>query len=101
MSETKSEAREFWITGLNDYDKIIFDQDDIKTFKSDFNADGRYIHVVEYSAYEVLKMKHERVLQMLEIAETALEVYAMTNKTFPDYGAVARNALAQIQGMKK
>lgn len=39
--------REFWITGIDDYDKIIFTEDDVKKFRSDFNSDGQFIHVRE------------------------------------------------------
>lgn len=37
---------------------------------------------------------------LLADAEKALEVYAMTNETFPEYGDVARETLARIRGKK-
>lgn len=33
----------------------------------------------------------------LELAVNALEVYAMTNDTFPEYGTVAKETLAKIK----
>lgn len=35
--------------------------------------------------------------EKLRIATTALEVYAMTNETFPEYGTVAKEALEKIK----
>lgn len=122
MTDPK-QPKEFWITGLNDYDKIIFDQYDVKTFKPDFNADGRYVHVIEYSAYEDLKelyeelareytgikTKHERVLQALEIAKKQLEgcrgamAYAYEDHCDQYYLNVAENiieTIAQIESLK-
>jgi hypothetical protein len=45
--------------------------------------------------------KHESVLkQKLHKAVVALETYAMTNDVFPEYGNVAREALAEFEKLK-
>lgn len=65
-----SKPRQFWIAGLNDYEKIIFDQDEVKTFKHHFNFDGRYIHVIEFSAYQ-------SAIEELKAAKEALDTCYM------------------------
>lgn len=89
MSDTKSEASDF-VPEFHDREgemKRLLDA-------------TRGLSLIYLNELEELKTKHERVLQMLEIAKTALEVYAMTDKTFPEYGTVARDVLAQIESLK-
>lgn len=56
-----------------------------------------------FDKYQDLKAKHERVLQMLEIAEKALEKisYWGVDPTSTAIAAVSEKALDQIKGLKK
>lgn len=81
MSDTKSEAREFWInTELHEWEVDI---EPMKPRYSD-NMD-LIVHVIEMSSYQDLKAKHERVLQMLEVAEKALKQIAGPRKKDGSY----------------
>lgn len=54
--------------------------------------------------HELEDMNHELMTENLKLradldmAKTALEVYARTNETFPEYGTVARETLAKLKG---
>lgn len=76
MSDTKSEAREFWIAcpefGDFDYCEATVSKDpECVEREGDFKFSA--LHVIEMSTYQDLKAKHGRVLQMLEIAEAELK----------------------------
>ncbi len=54
------------------------------------------ITVTEITAFEVTQLREK-----LDTAIAALEMYAMTNETFPEYGDTARDALAKIKETEK
>lgn len=89
---TKLKYRVFWIyefkrAGMRfTYDK----QNDLKKSAPE-NFDE--IHVVEKRALTDLQEQCDRL-------ETALEVYAMVNETFPEYGEAAIKTLAEYRKWK-
>ena len=112
MSDTKSEAREFWIAcpefGDFDYCQATVSKDpECVEREGDFKFSA--LHVIEMSTYQGLKAKHERVLQMLEIAEIQLEgcrgamSYAYEDRCDQYYLNVAENiieTIAKIESLK-
>jgi hypothetical protein len=82
---SKDKAREFWLEPTKLVHGFLAVASDVQQKNPE-----KYIHVIEFSAYEELESK---------IAEcvAALEVYAMTNETFPEYGDVAREVLAKVK----
>lgn len=109
MNNTKSETREFWID-ISDCE----DDDALPSIayvehpkQGPLPWQEKLVHVIQFSAYEDLKTKHERVLQALEIAEKSLEriansdaVSCLKSDTYCCW-CVAENALAQIESLKK
>lgn len=101
MSDTKSEAREFWIAcpefGDFDYCQATVSKDpECVEREGDFKFSA--LHVIEMSTYQDLKAKHERVLQMLDIAVNVIKRYKQRveyswDKEFDE-------AIAQIESLK-
>lgn len=122
MTETKSEAREFILVKEKlSNAALAFDLAfDLDPFIPQNWPPSSYVdtlHVIEKSAYAYAvdqwdywveearkaQAKHERVLQMLEVAETALErVLLIENPdTLAPIEFTVREALAQIESLKK
>ena len=56
-----------------------------------------------YSCFYELTIKTkdmQKLQKQNEKLKTALELYAMTNETFPEYGELARDILKEIEGEK-
>jgi len=98
--DKKTEAREFWVyKGRSNFCQELIMDSDYETMVKQ-KPEGFYdvvstkdtveggIHVIEYSAYQKLREENEAL-------KTALEVYAMTKETFPEYGNVAKEVLAK------
>lgn len=121
MTETKSEAREFILVKEKlSNAALAFDLAfDLDPFIPQNWPPSSYVdtlHVIEKSAYAYAvdqwdywveearkaQAKHERVLQMLEVAETALErVLLIENPdTLAPIEFTVREALAQIESLK-
>lgn len=122
MNNTKSEAREFILVKEKlSNAALAFDLAfDLDPFIPQNWPPSSYVdtlHVIEKSAYAYAvdqwdywveearkaQAKHERVLQMLEVAETALErVLLIENPdTLAPIEFTVREALAQIESLKK
>ena len=115
MSDTKSEAREFWIAcpefGDFDYCQATVSKDpECVEREGDFKFSA--LHVIEMSTYQDLKAKHGRVLQMLEIAKAYLKIASKSEKDFASsyfqgnkvidvlVDMPATDALAKIESLK-
>ena len=79
---------------MSEYKTFFLNLSDYEKYMAQFHLSDRpMLEVIEIQAVKDLQEK-------LEIAETALDVYSMTNETFPEYGDVAREALQKIRGNK-
>jgi hypothetical protein len=55
----------------------------------------------EYFIHTIDKQAYDRLAEINKVLTEALEMYAMTNETFPEYGDVAREAIAKAKEMGK
>jgi len=66
--------REFWLDDLDSPEPVIFNQDDIRGFRNNWNSEG-YIHVIEHAAYLAVIKERDELKQKLSSAVEALGEY--------------------------
>lgn len=86
MNTKDTKPKEFWVQE-DDNQLLTASWCELKTHEQQF-------HMIEHSAYDSLKREAEKLVE-------ALETYAMTNETFPEYGDVARKAIADYKKFKE
>lgn len=114
---TKSEAREWKLEEYREYCDLshrkyalrngLKPDEEVRYHKLSLHFEMLDNRQLVFDAYDTLKSKHERVLQMLEIANKALSKIASVEGASclewseDCYLCVADDALAQIQELKK
>lgn len=73
--------------------KLIRERDELLALKN-----SRTLAMAEYTekALEIQYLK-----DLIEMLKETLEIYAMTNETFPEYGDAAKRALERANRLKK